>query len=164
MVSLRTYHSKSQSVNILSGLNFTKILHGDTYSAIDPAKLHLQGRSIFITGGSSGIGKATALSFAKAGASQIAIGAPGSFGHLRAELEDAAKAAGRPSVSKVLLLNLDVLDRETVTAAAAVVEKEFGKLDILINNAGFMALGQPILSSDEDEYWKTYEINMRGTY
>lgn len=145
-----------------NGIKFTKTLHADTYPAIDSAKSNHKGRSVFITGGSRGIGRATAISVAKAGASHIAIGAPDSFEGLEQDLYDAAKSAGH-TAPQVLLLNLDVLDRSTVASAAKEVEA-FGKLDILINNTGFMTPAKPVIKSDEEEYWKTFEINVRGVY
>jgi FlaA1/EpsC-like NDP-sugar epimerase len=49
--------------------------HHDTYPFIDPTKANLSGKSVLITGASKGIGKATAISFAKAGCPKIAIAA-----------------------------------------------------------------------------------------
>jgi NAD(P)-dependent dehydrogenase (short-subunit alcohol dehydrogenase family) len=51
-----------------------------------------------------------------------------------------------------------------VKNAAAETEKAFGRLDILINNAGYLESALPIADSEPDEYWKTWEINYRGVY
>jgi NAD(P)-dependent dehydrogenase (short-subunit alcohol dehydrogenase family) len=53
---------------------------------------------------------------------------------------------------------------EDVDAAAKEVEKEFGRLDILINNAGYLSPFQSILATPKDDYWRNYEINVRGVY
>ena len=62
-----------------AGINSTQIIHNDTYPFIDPANKDLSGRSVLITGASKGIGRSTALSFARAGASNIAIAARSSL-------------------------------------------------------------------------------------
>jgi NAD(P)-dependent dehydrogenase (short-subunit alcohol dehydrogenase family) len=138
--------------------------HYDTYPAIDSVtKSNLKGRSVFITGASRGIGHATAISYAKAGASQIALGARSDLSSLEAEMFSAAKAAGKPE-PKILRINLDVQSRQSVENAARETEKAFGGLDILVNNAGYLENSTKLLDSDLDEYWKTWEINYRGVY
>jgi NAD(P)-dependent dehydrogenase (short-subunit alcohol dehydrogenase family) len=59
---------------------------------------------------------------------------------------------------------MDVLDMESVNNAAKEVEKSFPKLDILINNAGYLSSFKPILESDPHEFWLNYEVNLRGVY
>lgn len=68
------------------------------------------------------------------------------------------------STPQVLQIELDVSSRESVERAAATVEQEFGKLDILINNAGVIEPQAPIADSDPDEWWDTWTINLRGPY
>lgn len=93
------------------------------------------GHYVFITGASKGVGRATAISFAKAGAAGIAIGARSSLDDVEKEIVAAAKAAGKPT-PKILKLKLDVQNYDEVKNAAKLTEQEFGKVDILINNAG----------------------------
>jgi NAD(P)-dependent dehydrogenase (short-subunit alcohol dehydrogenase family) len=109
------------------------------------------------------VGKYTALSYAKAGASGIAIGARSSLYSLEKEIKAAAKSANRAE-PKILSLDLDVTDRTSVEAAAKAIEKEFGKLDILINNAGYLSSFQPMAETDPDEWWRNYEVNVKGLY
>jgi NAD(P)-dependent dehydrogenase (short-subunit alcohol dehydrogenase family) len=60
---------------------------------------------------------------------------------------------------------LDVTSRTSVEAAAKDVSKTFdGKLDILINNAGYLAGFAGIPDSDPDEWWRDWEVNVKGTY
>ncbi len=59
---------------------------------------------------------------------------------------------------------MDLMSYASVEAAAKTIEKEFGKLDILINNAGFLGPFEEIADSDIDKWWMNYEINLRGTY
>ena len=109
------------------------------------------------------MGRATAISFAKAGASRIAVAARSDFGTLEQEIHAAAKAAGKES-PQVLEVKLDVQSLASVDAAAEQVEKVFGKLDVLVNNAGYLENFTPLLGSDPAEWWRTWEVNVRGVY
>ena len=109
------------------------------------------------------MGRATALSFAKAGAAGIAIAARSDFGTLEAEILSAAQSTGKPA-PKVLKLGMDVMKYEFIEAAAEQTEKEWGRLDILINNAGYLSSFEKLGESDRGEWWRNYEINLRGVY
>ena len=78
---------------MIIGDDYTRQVHSDTYEAIDSCKVNLRGKNIFICGASKGIGRAITLSFAKAGASCIAIGARSDQGALEKDIRDAAVAA-----------------------------------------------------------------------
>ena len=103
------------------------------------------------------------LSFAKAGASQIAIAARSDMVTLEQEIQEAASSAGKPSPT-VLRVKFDVTSRESIDGAASVVEKEFGKLDILINSAGITSPYKFVADSDPDDWWNTWIVNFRGPY
>ena len=103
------------------------------------------------------------LSFAKAGASYITLGARGDMTSLVEEIEEFATAAGRKSPT-VLPIKFDVTSQDSVANAAAAVEREIGKVDIVVNNAGVLGAMKPITESDPDEWWNTWTINLRGTY
>ncbi|KAI2639916.1 NAD(P)-binding protein [Hypomontagnella submonticulosa] len=144
---------------------FTSTLHNDTYEYISPKRLNLQGRSVFITGASKGIGRETALSFAAAGASMIGIGARSDLSSFEAEIKEAARKAGRKTEPKVVSVKLDVTSEDSVKAAAETISAEFGgKLDVLVNNAGYLAEWLPVAESKTDEWWTTYEVNVKGLY
>ncbi|KAL8652651.1 MAG: hypothetical protein Q9210_002561 [Variospora velana] len=153
------------SLNPLAGPGtyLTDPIHNDTYDAIDPLKADLSGKSVFITGASRGIGRAMAVSFAKGGASFIAIGARGDMTSLVEELGQKATAAGR-TPPKVLPVTLDVTSRESVEDVAQTIEKELGRIDILINNAGVIEPMSKVADTDPDEWWRIWEVNVRGTY
>ncbi|KAF2683878.1 oxidoreductase-like protein [Lentithecium fluviatile CBS 122367] len=150
-----------------NGANFTPTTHHTTYPTISPrTNLKFGNKNVFITGASKGIGRATAISFAKAGASCIALGARSSFElhNVEEEVHAAAKAAGRTE-PMVMSIFLDVTDRNSVEDAVRQVEYAFlGRLDILVNNAGYLAPLVGLPESDPDEWWKEWEVNVKGTY
>ncbi|OKL56135.1 hypothetical protein UA08_08742 [Talaromyces atroroseus] len=139
---------------------FTTSDHHDTYPAI--AKYSHQGRVVLITGASKGIGLVTAISFAKAGAHAIIIAARSNLNEVEKEILAAAATAG--TSPQVLKLHLDVTDPKGVAEAAVQVQQKFGKLDILLNNAGYLEKWTEVSESDPMEWWKTWEINLKGTY
>ncbi|KAI2467188.1 NAD(P)-binding protein [Annulohypoxylon bovei var. microspora] len=134
----------------------------DTYPAIDSAKANLNGKAVFISGASRGLGRAMAVSFTKAGASMIAIGARSDLSTTAKEMKAAAASVGKPEPT-ILLLKLDVSDRKSVDEAAEQVKKSFGYIDIVINNAGVF-YGSLIVDSDPEEWWKVFQINLVGPY
>lgn len=139
---------------------FTSTLHHDTYPAV--AKASQKGRTVLITGASKGIGRATAISFAKAGAETIIIAARSSLTEVETEVLAAAKEVG--ASPRVIKLVLDVTDEKSVADVAAEIQKTVGKVDVLINNAGYLENWRPISESDPIEWWKTWEINLKGLY
>lgn len=144
-------------------MNFVPELRNDTYPAIDPKSRDFSGKYVLITGASKGIGRATSISYAAAGASGIVLAARTVQPSLEADILAAAQSANRPP-PKIVTVNLDVTSRETIEAAAKKVDEEFGRLDILINNAGYLEKPLPIGESDPDDWWRTWEVNVRGTY
>jgi NAD(P)-dependent dehydrogenase (short-subunit alcohol dehydrogenase family) len=144
-------------------MNFTATVHHDTYPAIDSAKADLSGKVVYITGASKGLGRAAAISFAKAGAEGIAIGARSDLTSLEAEITSAAVANGK-NAPKVLRLNIDVTEQASVENAAKEIEQTFGRLDILINNAGYLSPFTPMAETDPVTWWMNWEINIKGVY
>lgn len=154
-------------LNPISGLgfNFTSTLRSDTYPAIDPNKLDLSGKHVFLSGASKGVGRAAAFSFVKAGVAAIAIAARSDLSALKQELEEAATDAGRKDIPYVKTILLDISDPQSIEQAALETSNAFhGKLDILINNAGTMEEFKPTLQSEPDQWWHTWTVNIRGTY
>ncbi|KAM0718806.1 hypothetical protein Q7P37_005877 [Cladosporium fusiforme] len=140
----------------------TETVHNDTYPAIDPTKQDLSGRVVFISGASKGIGRAISASFAKAGASTIAIAARSNLDATETAIQQAAKDAGRPAPT-VLKVKLEVTNVESVSNAAAEVEKAAGRLDVLVNNAGVIDM-TTITDSDPETWWNVWEVNVKGPY
>ena len=141
----------------------TTVVHNDTYPEIDPRKVDLHRVAVFITGGSRGLGRTMALSFAKAGASHIAVGARSSLTTLTNDIKSTAESAGR-SQPQFLPVQMDVTNPSSVAEAAAEVEKVFGKLHILINNAGILGKYGLIADSDPREWMQVIDVNLQGPY
>lgn len=108
----------------------------------------------FITGASAGIGAAAVEVFARAGWDAAAVARRGE----RLE-EIAAKTRAAHSAATVLPLVCDVNDDESVRAAFAAVKERFGKLDALVNNAGYGAYG-----TVEETDLETFRANMETNY
>ncbi|KAI1386833.1 NAD(P)-binding protein [Hypoxylon trugodes] len=123
--------------------------------------MDFKGKAVFINGASRGLGRSMSVSFAKAGASMIALGARSDLSVTIAEMKAAVSSLGRPD-PQILPINFDVTDRKSVEEAAAQVEKNFGRIDIIINNSGKFEWAT-ILESDPDEWWKTFKVNL-GCY
>ncbi|KAI8962260.1 NAD(P)-binding protein [Daldinia sp. FL1419] len=140
----------------------TSVVHSDTYPAIDPTKVDLSGKAVLITGASKGLGRAIAVSFAKAGASMIAIGARSDLSTTVEETKAAAAKAGKPE-PKILVLNLDVADPKSVDDAAAQVKTAFGRMDVVINNAGIFDIAK-IVDTDPEKWWNIWKVNLMGPF
>ena len=129
----------------------------------DPANRTLHGRSLFITGASRGIGLAIALRAARDGAN-VAIAAkttepharlPGTIFTAAAEIE----AAG----GRALPLQTDIRDDEQVARAVQRTVREFGGIDILVNNASAISLTDTP-ATDMRRFDLMHDVNARGTF
>ena len=114
----------------------------------------IKGKVIAITGASSGIGEATARVLAAAGA-HIVIGARRTD-RLKELADDIAAKGGT-----VRLRQLDVTDRSQVEAFAGFARSEFGRLDVIVNNAGVMPLS-PLDALKVDEWDRMVDVNIKG--
>ncbi|MCU1670017.1 MAG: L-allo-threonine dehydrogenase, NAD(P)-binding [Blastococcus sp.] len=114
----------------------------------------LTGKVALVTGASSGIGEATAIALAEAGAG-VAIGAR------RTDRLDALAERLRNGGASVVQLALDVTDEQACNDAVQRTREELGGLDILINNAGIMLLGT-IVGADVEDWRRMINTNVLG--
>ena len=125
--------------------------------------MSLNGKTLFITGASRGIGLAIALRAARDGAN-IAIAAktdtpnPKLPGTIHSAAEEIEKAGGR-----ALPLMVDVRDEVAVKAAIDKTAEHFGGLDIVVNNASAISL-TPSAATDMKRFDLMHQINARGTF
>jgi NAD(P)-dependent dehydrogenase (short-subunit alcohol dehydrogenase family) len=130
----------------------------DTYSFIDPYRFKntLSGKVVLITQAHRGIGRATAVAFAQAGASVCCVGP--TAGSLEALLLEIKEKWNTPT----LALAADLVDPKAATQLVALVEKHRGPIDILINvtPAGYL---RPFLQEPDimQDWWPYLESNLR---
>ncbi|MGG5818314.1 SDR family NAD(P)-dependent oxidoreductase [Falsiroseomonas sp. HW251] len=117
--------------------------------------LDLTGRAAIVTAGSRGIGAAACVALAKAGA-DVAINYKASEAEAQ-RVADAVRAEGR----RALVLQGDVADSAAVTAMVAAAQREFGRLDIVVSNAG-AGTRVPMHEITDDEYRRVFDINVKG--
>jgi len=123
----------------------------------------LKGKVIFITGASRGIGLAIALKAAKDGA-KICIAAKSTEAQEKLEgtIYSAAEAV-RVAGGEALAVPCDIRSEEQVKAAVEACVKEFGGIDILVNNASAIQL-TPTLQTDMKRFDLMHQVNTRGTF
>ncbi|TFV50440.1 SDR family NAD(P)-dependent oxidoreductase [Blastococcus sp. TF02A_35] len=114
----------------------------------------LAGKVALVTGASSGIGEATAVALAEAGAA-VAVGAR------RKDRLEALADRLRGSGASVLALDLDVTDEQACADAVRRTREELGGLDVLVNNAGVMLLGT-IVGADPEDWRRMLSTNVLG--
>src|SRR5277367_6174616 len=104
-------------------------LPGDGLQAKSPVRM--RGKICLVTGGGSGIGRATALKMAEEGAAAVLIA-----GRRQAEIESAAAACRALGVA-ALAIGADVTQEDDVERLVGTAVEHFGRLDVAFNNAGF---------------------------
>lgn len=117
-----------------------------------------EGQVAIVTGASSGIGLAVAERLGLEGAQLVIIGAPADRGDL-----DGALQALRERGYSVEGLAADIADPDTAERAVALALSRFGRLDVLINNAG-TGYYEPVLDAPLAHLDRTLAVNVRGTY
>ena len=115
---------------------------------------NIEGKVVVITGASSGLGEATARHLASKGAS-VFLGAR-RLDRLQTVVADIQRAGGRAAAMRV-----DVTRRAEVDAFVRAATEKFGRIDVLVNNAGLMALA-PIEKTLVDEWDRMIDINIKG--
>ncbi len=119
--------------------------------------MQLNGKVALVTGAGSGIGKASAVAFAKAGAKV------GVLSHTRAEIDDTA-AEIRKGGGEAIAVTADVADESQVEAAVRQVVDKFGRLDVVYANAGVNGMQAPVDDLTPAEWRHTIDNNLTGTF
>lgn len=117
----------------------------------------LEGRIAVVTGASRGVGYQAALGFAKAGAHVIALAR--TVGGLE-ELDDEIQAAGGTST----LVPLDIKDFDALDRLGATINERWGKLDILLGNAGVLGIATPLAQLKPSVFEDVFAVNVTANY
>lgn len=117
--------------------------------------MKLQGKAIVVTGASSGMGRAIVERYVKEGANVVAVA------RRKERLEELAKSL-EGEAGKVVVFQGDVSNCEDNEKMIDVAVKEFGKLDVLVNNAGIMDDMSPIGDATDEMYEKVMKVNLYG--
>ncbi|KAL3429832.1 hypothetical protein BDV09DRAFT_200218 [Aspergillus tetrazonus] len=133
--------------------SFTATWHNKSYSAISSSRpeLSASGKTVVITGAGTGIGRATAISFARAGASRIVL-----IGRTHSKLEETQSLL--PCASSIHAA--DVRDEKAMSELAASVES----WDILVIAAADISPPASIETSSVEDWWMNLETNLKGTF
>lgn len=117
----------------------------------------LAGRVALITGAGSGIGQASAIRLAKAGATV------GILGRTKEELEETC-AEIEKFAGQCLTIKADVAEYSQLVEAVRQIEHRFQRLDIVFANAGINGVWAPISELEPEEWEKTLRVNLSGTF
>ncbi len=119
----------------------------------------LKGKTVIVTGGRRGIGKAIALAFAKAGADVVVCDAAIEDGLLERTREELSEAGSRS-----LAVRVDISRRGEVEGMSRRVLEEYGKIDVLLNCAGVWIPGETLIECSEQNWDAVIDTNLKGTY
>lgn len=117
----------------------------------------LENKVVFITGGASGIGKASAIEAAKEGATVVIADLPNS------KYEETLKEVNALG-AKSLFVPIDVSDVESVKQAIQTTVAKFGRLDVALNNAGIAPAYSNIHETDEKSWHRIIDVNLNGQF
>ncbi len=116
----------------------------------------LEGKVSIVTGAAQGIGLATALKFAREGATVVVC-------DVRQAAVDAAVAQCQAEGATAAGFIMDVTQREMVDAVVAQVKKRFGRIDVLVNNAGITQDAR-LQKMTLEQFDKVIDVNLRGVF
>ena len=112
----------------------------------------LEGKVAIISGAARGMGEQTARLFVKEGASVV-------LGDILPEVKDVADSLG----DKAIGLTLDVTQAQSWRAAVVAGEERFGKIDVLVNNAGILVMDE-LAKTDDETFKRIFDVNAFGCF
>jgi NAD(P)-dependent dehydrogenase (short-subunit alcohol dehydrogenase family) len=113
----------------------------------------LSGKVAVVTGAGSGIGRASAARFAEEGAQVV-------LADISGRQDDAAESIGASAIA----VHADVTLSDDVDAMITAAEREFGRVDVLMNNAGAGGPRMPLAEMDEETFDSVVRLNLRSTF
>ncbi|HEX7103266.1 MAG TPA: SDR family oxidoreductase [Nitrolancea sp.] len=117
----------------------------------------LEGKVALVTGAAAGIGRASALAFAAAGARVVVA-------DIDAEGGTATVQAITQSGGEALFVRVDVTKAADVNALVARTVEHFGRLDCAHNNAGMLGTVAPLIDSPDDNFDRVMDVNVKGVW
>ncbi|MGL9623732.1 glucose 1-dehydrogenase [Bradyrhizobium sp. U531] len=127
-------------------------------SQVLPAAMRMTGKVCLVTGGGSGIGRATALRMASEGAEAILVA-----GRRAAEIE-ATAAACRELGTEAIVCQTDITREDEVARLVGTAIARSGRLDVAFNNAGFQERRAPLEEQGTDTYDSVFDTNVRALF
>ncbi|MBI1996293.1 MAG: 3-oxoacyl-ACP reductase FabG [Deltaproteobacteria bacterium] len=118
--------------------------------------MRLQGKVAVVTGGAQGIGRAITLGMAREGAKVVVA-------DLQADKAESVAKEARALGAEALALEVNVASEPSVMRLAEETFKCFGRIDILVNDAG-VYLKSPVVSKSEEDWDRTFNINLGGNF
>jgi NADP-dependent 3-hydroxy acid dehydrogenase YdfG len=141
-------------------MSYTKVAHQTTYASISPVQnaalaASFANKTVLITGAGTGIGRDTAISFARTGAKHLIL-----FGRRQSALDDTVKAvqAANPQVM-VAAHSVDVRDADAVARALS----RDGPIDVAVHAAAAHPPLGPLATESLEDIWDAFEVNVKGT-
>uniref|UniRef100_A0A8H7K5F1 Transcription factor domain-containing protein n=1 Tax=Bionectria ochroleuca TaxID=29856 RepID=A0A8H7K5F1_BIOOC len=142
-------------------LQFTETIHRDVYPTVDPTQPSLQriaqGKVVVVTGAGSGFGEGACKQWAKAGTAAVVLAA-------RSQTNIDRVAQLLNASTETLAISTDVASESQVNNLFEEATKKFGRVDVVIHAAGVLGPIAHIGDAPTDEWWKAFEINVKGAF
>lgn len=122
-----------------------------------PGEAGFRGKVALVTGGTSGIGRATALAFARRGAAVVVVGRDAARGD--AVVDEIAGDGG-----EAVFLKIDITDPRALDTLIPATIERYGRLDIAFNNAGFQEPRSLVADQPAETYDTVFDTNVRSVY
>ncbi|KAL8708542.1 MAG: hypothetical protein Q9220_006595 [cf. Caloplaca sp. 1 TL-2023] len=133
--------------------------HTDTYPYISPSKYsnRLKDKVVLVTGAGRGIGRATSLAFAAAGAFVVCVS------RTQSDLDAVVEQIHKEGHGKAFALAGDISEPSFPIDLVRMIEIKFGPIDVLVNNAGISRISDVEHERDYDVPWHVIDVNLRGS-